>query len=63
MAAETARVEFYEDVGNGWRWRVKARNGEIVAQGEAHTNEADAVRAFLGAVGNLNDARDELVYG
>ena len=32
-----------------WRWRLKADNGEIVAQGEAHTSEGDAKRAFEGA--------------
>lgn len=28
-----------------WRWRLVAGNGEVVAGGEAHTREADAVRA------------------
>jgi uncharacterized protein YegP (UPF0339 family) len=32
---------------DGWRWRLKARNGRIVADsGEAYTRERDAVKAF-----------------
>jgi uncharacterized protein YegP (UPF0339 family) len=30
---------------DGWRWRLKAANGRILASGEAHTRKADAVRA------------------
>lgn len=30
---------------DGWRWRLKAANGRIVASGEAHPRKADAERA------------------
>ena len=30
---------------DGWRWRLIAGNGRIVATGEAHTRKADAERA------------------
>jgi hypothetical protein len=30
---------------SGWRWHVKAANGEIVGQGEAHPRFGDAMRA------------------
>ena len=30
---------------DGYRWRLKASNGRIVATGEAHTRKADAIRA------------------
>lgn len=30
---------------DGWRWRLVAANGRIVATGEAHTRKTDAVRA------------------
>lgn len=30
---------------DGWRWRLKASNGRIVATGEAHPRKADAERA------------------
>lgn len=28
-----------------WRWRLYARNGEIIASGEGHTSRRDALRA------------------
>ena len=30
---------------DGWRWHLKAANGRIIAQGEAHTRKRDAERA------------------
>lgn len=33
-------VEVYK-AGDGWRWRAKAGNGEIVASGESYWNGAD----------------------
>lgn len=30
---------------DGWRWRLKAANGRIVATGEAHPRKADSERA------------------
>lgn len=41
----TPTVQVYRDVSGGWRWRLRASNGRIVAQGEAHTRRRDAVRA------------------
>lgn len=38
------KFEVYS-AADGWRWRLKAANGEIVATGEAHTRKRDAVRA------------------
>ena len=40
--AMTFRVYQSQD---GWRWRLVGANGEIVAQGEAYTRKADALRA------------------
>lgn len=31
---------------DGWRWRLKAVNGRIVAVGEAYTRERDAIRSL-----------------
>ena len=28
----------------GWRWRLRAANGEIISTGEAYTRRRDAVR-------------------
>lgn len=36
---------------DGWRWRLKASNGRIVATGEAHTRKADAIRAAAALSG------------
>lgn len=44
-------VVVYQDVGAGWRWRAVSANGEIVAQGEAHTRSEDAERAARGVLG------------
>jgi uncharacterized protein YegP (UPF0339 family) len=61
-----ARVEIYKsehaDVWHvqQWRWRVKAGNGEIVAQGEAHGSRADAERAFLTAASVIYTAAESL---
>lgn len=38
------RFEVYK-ARDGWRWRLRAANGRIVAAGEAHTRKRDAVRA------------------
>lgn len=36
---------------DGYRWRLKAANGRIVATGEAHPRKADAVRAAAALSG------------
>lgn len=42
-AGWTAQV--FADEEGGWRWHVRAGNGEIVSVGEAHTRSSDARRA------------------
>lgn len=32
---------------DGWRWRLVAANGRIIATGEAHTRKRDAQRAIV----------------
>lgn len=58
-------VEIYEDEGGEWRWRVKAANGEVVAQGEGHTSAHDAERAFVRATSIMMTAVSNLyeVFG
>lgn len=51
-----ARVQFYRDRRGEWRWRVRAGNGRIVAQGEGHPTRAKAIRAFNSVVWNVADA-------
>ena len=40
-----SKVEVFQDVAGEWRFRVKARNNTIVAQGESHPRRRDAVRS------------------
>jgi uncharacterized protein YegP (UPF0339 family) len=48
------KLEIYEDAGGEWRWRAKAANGEVVADGgEGYENRVDcaamAEELFPGA--------------
>jgi uncharacterized protein YegP (UPF0339 family) len=43
QAQERLKFEIYQDAGKGFRWRLKAANGEILATaGEAFVAKADA---------------------
>lgn len=44
---------------DGWRWRLIAANGRIVATGEAHTRKRDAWRAVETVREVASLARDE----
>lgn len=45
VTMKTYRIEVYE-AKDGWRWRMKARNGRIVADSaEAYVSERNAHRA------------------
>ncbi len=42
-----ARFEVYESTKTSdWRWRLRAKNGEIVAQGEGYRDKNDAFRGI-----------------
>lgn len=43
------KVEVYPDAAGEWRFRIKARNGEILASSEGYKNRADC----LGTVHSL----------
>lgn len=49
VAGRLDRVRVYQDEAGQYRWTRRAPNGEIVAQGEAHTRERDAYRAAARA--------------
>lgn len=51
-----ASVEFYEDEAGDSRWRLRAGNGEPVAEGEGHSSERDAKRAFVGMIDVAEEA-------
>lgn len=57
------KFEVYQDASGKYRFRLKAGNGQIVAQGQAYASHADAVegtravqRAAAGA--SVVDAKD-----
>lgn len=39
-------TEIFQDEAGGWRFRVKGRNGEIVATSESYTRALDAERGL-----------------
>ena len=40
------KYEAYKTMFGNWRWRLKARNGEIVASGERYSRRIDCLRAI-----------------
>lgn len=52
------RCEIYEDSFGGWRWRIKARNNRVIADGaEAYSERrkaVDAVQRLANAAGDLS---------
>jgi len=43
------KFEYYQDEVGEWRWTLRARNGEIVADGaEGYASKANVVRALKG---------------
>lgn len=52
----SSKFEVFEDSSNQWRWRLKARNGEIVAQSESYPTKQNAVRGAHTAAGIAADA-------
>ena len=49
------RFEAYRS-RDGWRWRLRARNGRVIAVGESHTRERDAMRAAVTVATTASDA-------
>lgn len=42
-------VEVYRDSGGQWRWRARAKNGRIIADGsEGYASRRNALRACAG---------------
>lgn len=42
---KTARFVVYKDKKGQFRWRLQAKNGRILAQGESHTRKTSAERS------------------
>ena len=48
------KVEYYRDAKGEWRWRMKARNGRIVADGaEGYKRRIDCVRQYARIAGAI----------
>lgn len=56
----TSEYEVFQDVDGEYRWRLKAANGEIVAQSEAYSRKQDAER---GAADAANASREAMGNG
>ena len=62
LDAGDAAFEIYEDAGGEWRWRLRHRNGNIVADsGEGYASRSNAVDAVTGVKANAPGAGEETV--
>ena len=41
----TPVIQVFQDSGGKWRWHLVGGNGEVIAQGEGHRDQHDAIRA------------------
>ncbi len=56
---EAAAFEIYEDEGEEWRWRLRHRNGNILADsGEGYSSRSAATDAVDGVKRNAPGAAD-----
>lgn len=46
----TPKLETYRDEAGEYRWRLKAGNGAVIAQGESHPDRTKARRAGRGVL-------------
>ena len=52
-------IEIYKDKANEWRWRARAKNGNIMATGgEGYQNKADMLKAIATVQYELEYAGD-----
>jgi len=54
---KSARFVVFQDKKKQWRWHLKAGNGRIIAQGEAHSRKADAQRAVRAVKAAVHQTR------
>lgn len=56
-SASLARFEVFRDRGDEWRWRLRHRNGNIIAiSGEGYTRKHNAQKGLRSVVKNADDA-------
>ncbi|GAA0531882.1 HVO_2922 family protein [Halorubrum ejinorense] len=57
LAAGSAAFEIYEDAGEEWRWRLRHRNGNLLADsGEGYASRSNAVEAVTRVKANAPGA-------
>ena len=44
--AKSAKFEYYQDHADLWRFRLKAPNGEIIAQGQGYRDHRDCLQGI-----------------
>lgn len=58
MSAAHAHFEIYKDTRGEWRWRLRARNGRIVADSaEGYASKRNVTRAVTDMRGAVDCAR------
>lgn len=55
---KTARFVVYKDKKGQFRWRLQAKNGRILAQGEGHSRQSSAIRSVV----TVKDTVYRMVY-
>lgn len=51
-----AKFEVYEDKGGKFRFRLKAGNGQVIAQGQAYASKESALKGIDSIKANAADA-------
>jgi amphi-Trp domain-containing protein len=52
-----ARFEVYRDAGEEWRWRLRHRNGNVIAtSGQGYTRKHNALNGLRSVMENSSDA-------
>lgn len=51
------KFQIYKDKEGHWRFRLKARNGEIIAVGEGYTSKQNCLKGVKSIRKNARDAR------
>jgi uncharacterized protein YegP (UPF0339 family) len=63
MAQKRGRVQFFKDKRGEYRWRLKASNGEIIADsGEGYKAEAGCKNGYESVKNHCQDAVVEKQY-
>lgn len=57
MSRQLRKLDIYKDAENGWRWRVKANNGNTIAvSSESYRGIKDCLKAYLSIAWISNEA-------